>query len=226
MPVAAPILRTEALQTFPYPNIYCPYCECLNRDFTGSEQNCTNCGGNLKKPCYTCSYPVYLLDRFCPGCNSDQERAFYELEAHYVQRYNYGLKMAQNRHWQEAQEALAIFFDPPAPRDAAEAQNMQVAQSVYINNLAPQEGENKIGLNSYWQAREELVNRKANAERKLRRKRLAKIAGITLGLVVTGAVALYAILTFGALLLLLPVGVILLLILIYVMAAHMGFGIG
>ncbi len=215
----------------PYPNLQCPYCEHLNYDTSGGseagwrvQQFCANCGADLKKECLVCSYPLYVLDHFCGRCRSDQERAEYEFEAVYWQRFNEGKRLATAQRWDAACRELTLFFG--TDRETAEAgfniKEVREARHIYRSSIASYD--RGVALNLYHECQEQ-VRREARAtQQAIQRGRVLKYvagAGLLLAMGVWSALNLGA---WWSIFILVPAVGLVLVFLLLVMLIHFGVG--
>jgi hypothetical protein len=89
-----------------------------------------------------------------------------EIVANYTDRYRYGVKMAKQGNWQEAVEALGIFFNP---QNTVEKNQIEQARSIFLKYLAPSEKEREKGVKLYWHAKQNLQKDISPNARKWRR---------------------------------------------------------
>ena len=160
---------TELLEPLSYPNLYCPYCETINRVYGVESPDCRSCGKALTETCLNCQRSLYILEYFCTACHTDQRIAMKEIVANYKARYWYRVQMAKQGHWQEAVDALGIFFNPALPHSAVEKSQIEQARSTFLKHLAPSEKEREKGVKLYWQAKQNLQKGISPDERKWRR---------------------------------------------------------
>ena len=213
--------RLEISPSYPYPVLACPYCEHLNQDGLAQrpdgQQFCANCGADLKKSCLNCNEPMYVLDHFCTRCRADQEKAKYEIEGAYWQRFNEGKRLAQIGRWQDAERELGLFFNPVPTLDR---DHVRLAHQIYVSSIAP--ADRGDGLRLYNEAVEQLRITQAAQRRRQRRQKYYKwiaLASAVLLLAVFSAVTLGS---WWAIFVIVPVASFIILLIGWIILAHLG----
>lgn len=229
-PVATKV-TVEIAKRYPYPYLQCPFCEQLNYDVRGPDQNwqtqqfCSNCGADLKKECLNCGYPLYILDHFCGRCRSDQERAEYEFEAWFWQHFNEGKRLAQNKEWGLALRELSLFFGPD--RETAfygyGARQVREARRVYRGNISNRDrGE---GLRLYNECHQQLKKEAQAQAQAMQRRKLAKYLVIGLVLILMGVWSASSLGSWWAIFVLIPAVALIMGGLLLMLLAHSGASI-
>lgn len=211
----------EIFPSYPYPVLACPYCEHLNQDGlaqrSDGQQFCANCGADLKKSCLNCAEPMYVLDHFCTRCRSDQEKARYEIEGAYWQRFNEGKRLARMGRWEDAERELGLFFNPIPGLDR---EHVRLAHQIYVSSIAP--ADQGDGLRLYNEVVEQLRITQAAQRRKQQRQKYYKwvaVAAVVLILAVFSAVTLGS---WWAIFVIVPVASFIILLIGWLILVHLG----
>lgn len=215
--------RLVVFPSYAYPIIPCPYCEHLNQDGLAQrpdgQQFCANCGADLKKLCLSCGEPMYVLDHFCTRCRSDQERAKYEIEGVYWQRFNEGKRLAGLHRWQDAERELSFFFNPLPGLDRNE---VRLAHQVYVSSIAPNDhGE---GLRLYNEAVAKVRLIEATRRRKEQRRKYYKWVAAAVVILLLGIFSAVTLGSWWAIFVIVPVASFIILLIGWIILAHLGLG--
>jgi hypothetical protein len=213
--------RLEIFPSYPYPALPCPYCEHINQDGLtqrpDGQQFCANCGADLKKSCLNCAEPMYTLDHFCTRCRTDQEKARYEIEGVYWQRFNEGKRLARTNRWQDAERELGLFFNPAPTLDR---EQVRLAHQIYVSSIAP--ADHGDGLRLYNEVVEQLRITQAARRRKQQRQKYYKWVAVAVAVVL---LAIFSAVTLGswwAIFVIVPVASFIILFIGWLLLAHLG----